>query len=135
MGEMMLFYATSDVAFVGGSLKPIGGHNLLEPAALELPVLTGPYLHNFFQISEWLLKAQGACITHNSQELADTVSSLLQNEHQRKNMGNAAKSVVEANRGALNKHLAIIKIYSNNNITNYNKELQALKMLKGKSNF
>jgi 3-deoxy-D-manno-octulosonic-acid transferase len=60
MGELPLFYAASDVAFVGGSLVHHGGHNLLEPAALGIPVITGPNVFNFVEICELLLQA-GAC--------------------------------------------------------------------------
>ena len=60
MGELPLFYAASDVAFVGGSLVHTGGHNMLEPAALGIPVVTGPNVFNFTEISELLIEA-GAC--------------------------------------------------------------------------
>ena len=52
LGELMTFYACADVAFVGGSLQPIGGHNLLEPAAVGTAIVTGPHLHNFAEIAQ-----------------------------------------------------------------------------------
>src|SRR5690606_34204893 len=57
IGELRLFYCASDVAFVGGSLIPIGGHNLIEPAAVHLPIISGEHLHNFVEISQLLLAA------------------------------------------------------------------------------
>ena len=56
MGELNIFYAAADVAFVGGSLVPIGGHNLLEPAAWGVPILTGPHMNNFVEITNTLLQ-------------------------------------------------------------------------------
>jgi 3-deoxy-D-manno-octulosonic-acid transferase len=108
MGEMPLFYATSDVAFVGGSLVPVGGHNLLEPAALGLPVLTGPQLFNFVAISEMLVQAKGATIVQNENELKEKLALLLEDRALRQTQGNLAKNVVEENKGALEKLLKLI---------------------------
>lgn len=109
MGELWKFYATADVAFVGGSLIPQGGHNLLEPAALGLPIITGSYLANFKQVAELLQQADALNIVDNAQQLADEVIKLLQNPELRQQQGQQAKTVVETNRGALEKHLQIIK--------------------------
>src|SRR5690606_37470939 len=57
LGELMMFYGCADVAFVGGSLQAIGGHNLLEPAAVGTPAVTGPHLHNFAEISARMKEA------------------------------------------------------------------------------
>lgn len=105
MGELCLIYATSDVAFVGGSLVPTGGHNLIEPAALALPVLTGPYLHNFIEISKLLKSAGAAQVVHDSKELAVAVIALFSANELREKMGHCAREVVIDNRGALEKHL------------------------------
>lgn len=105
MGELLLLYAASDVAFVGGSFAPIGGHNLLEPAVLQKPVLTGPILFNFLEISELLLKAKGLEIVDHADHLSDQVIKLLINADQRQAMGNNAYQVVNENRGALQKQL------------------------------
>jgi 3-deoxy-D-manno-octulosonic-acid transferase len=109
LGELLDFYAAADVAFVGGSLVPVGGHNLLEPAALGVPILTGPYTANAADIAR-LLSGQGAAeIVHNPAELAARLAGLLQDPAARARMGNAARACVEANRGALAKLLALIE--------------------------
>jgi len=108
-GELMRCYAASDIAFVGGSLVPIGGHNLLEPAALALPIVTGPELNNITEISQLLLANKALLITHNADELSETISTLLNNPAQAKLQGEAALSVVNANRGAVAKHMELIK--------------------------
>lgn len=109
MGELPLFYAASDVAFVGGSFAPIGGHNLLEPAALGLPVLTGPHLFNFVAISEMLLTAKGATVVQDEHELKEQLQKLLSDASLCKWQGEQAKRVVEENRGALDKLLKLIE--------------------------
>ena len=111
MGELLLFYAASDVAFVGGSLMPdIGGHNVLEPAALNIPIITGPYLSNFSEISQ-LLETAGALIKiNNAEQLAETIIKLFQNPSLRKKQSTAAAQVIEQNRGALNKIMEKINI-------------------------
>lgn len=108
MGELVIFYAASDVAFVGGTLVLIGGHNILEPAALGIPVLTGPYLHNFEEISQKLIAA-GVCVQINDEkQLADTVIRLLKDADLRFSMGEKGRAVVEENRGALESVLELI---------------------------
>ena len=100
MGELQVFYAASDVAFVGGSLVPAGGHNMLEPAALGIPVVFGPHVFNFAAISARLLELGVARQVRNTAELADAVCAFLQDPNRRHNVGEAAKRFVEANRGA-----------------------------------
>lgn len=108
MGEMMLMYAVSDVAFVAGSFAKIGGHNMLEPAVLGKPVITGPHLFNFMEISDMLLSRQGMVKVENAEELAETLSRFYHEKEFRKRVGDQAYKVVEANRGALAKQLEII---------------------------
>lgn len=108
MGEMMLFYGASDVAFVGGSLKPLGGQNMLEPASFGLPIITGPHLFNFAEAKRLLQEAGAILIINNEKELAEKVVMFLSDVDARQQYGNAAKAVVEANRGALEKHLKLI---------------------------
>jgi len=76
LGELLDFYAAGDVAFVGGSLVPIGGHNLLEPAALGLPILTGPNTSNSADVARLLIERGAADVVKNPQELADRVIAL-----------------------------------------------------------
>lgn len=101
LGELLAFFAASDVAFVGGSLVPIGGHNLVEPAALGLPVLSGPYVDNAPDIARALVAAGGAQLVANAAALSATALPLLRNPEQREQAGEAARAVVVANRGAL----------------------------------
>jgi len=108
MGELKLLYAAADIAFVGGSLVPVGGHNLLEPAAVGLPSLTGPYMHNFVEINALLQQAGVVKTVHNASELANAVCLLLKNETERTHLGATAKQLVAQNRGAVLKHLEII---------------------------
>ena len=108
MGELMLFYAASDVAFVGGSLVAHGGHNLLEPAALGIPVITGPHTFNFADISRMLLQADAARQVGTAAELAAVVITFLQNDALRRATGEKGRRLIEQNRGALEKLMTVI---------------------------
>jgi 3-deoxy-D-manno-octulosonic-acid transferase len=108
MGELPLFLAAADVAFVGGSLVPHGGHNLLEPAALGIPVVTGSQVFNFTEICDLLLQA-GACEKVDTvAELAATLGRWLGDANERHRVGEQGRMVVEKNRGALQTVLAMI---------------------------
>jgi len=102
MGELMTFYSISDVAFVGGSLTKQGGHNLLEPAAVKLPILSGPYTFNFLEISNHLRNTGALIIVKNSSDIAETVLSFFRNEQFRTKCGLAALHTMKENKGALN---------------------------------
>lgn len=108
MGELLAMYAAADVAFVGGSLVPIGGHNLLEPAALGLVPVSGPQLANFQQIAELLTAADALVRVNDAAELAVQVAALLADPERRSAAGVRARGVVEENRGALERTLALI---------------------------
>ncbi len=108
LGELLDFYAAADVAFVGGSLVPVGGHNLLEPAALGLPVIAGPEQFNSPDIAR-ALSQQGALITvHDAAGLADALVSLLGDADRRGRKGDAARLAIDAHRGALAKVLRLV---------------------------
>lgn len=109
MGELMRFYAASDVAFVGGSLTPIGGHNLLEPAALAVPVLVGPETFNFEEITEDLIGAGAAERIADADALGPAVLHLLMRAAERRTRGEAARTVMERERGAVARTMAIIE--------------------------
>lgn len=109
LGELLDFYAAADVAFVGGSLVPIGGHNLLEPAALGVPVLTGPYNANSEDVARLLIARGAAQVVQDSAELAGRVSALLRDPQQRARIGAAGRASVDDNRGALEKLLGLIE--------------------------
>ncbi len=109
MGEVPLFYAASDIAFVGGSLVPIGGHNLLEPAAQGVPIVTGPHLFNAQEIAEEFIEL-GACrVVADGGELATTVAHLLDNPAAASEMGSNGLSVLEQNRGSLQRLLVLLE--------------------------
>ena len=108
LGELLDFYSAADVAFVGGSLVPIGGHNLLEPAALGLPILTGPDNSNSEEAARLLVARGAAEIVKTPQELADKVVTLLADPAMRSRMGDAGRAFVETNKGALAKLLGLI---------------------------
>ncbi|UZE95756.1 lipid IV(A) 3-deoxy-D-manno-octulosonic acid transferase [Alkalimarinus alittae] len=108
MGELMLFYAAADVAFVGGSLIESGGHNPLEPAALKMPVIMGPHIFNFEGICHELSAAGGLKFVGSAELLADRVGEFFEDEPYRQEVGLAANVVVEANRGALDRLLSEI---------------------------
>jgi len=108
MGEMMLFFAASDVAFMGGSLVPVGGHNLLEPAALELPVVFGPHMFNFQAISKMFVDVGAASQVANVDELEQVVVRWMQHAEQRGEAGGKGLALVEGNRGALQRLMALI---------------------------
>jgi 3-deoxy-D-manno-octulosonic-acid transferase len=109
MGEVPLFYAASDIAFVGGSLVPIGGHNLLEPAAQGVPIVTGPHLFNAQEIAEEFIEL-GACrVVADGDELATAVANLLDNPAAASEMGSNGLSVLEQNRGSLQRLLVLLE--------------------------
>lgn len=107
MGELLDFYAAADVAFVGGSLVPIGGHNLLEPAALGLPVLSGPGQSNSPDIARALAQQGALIIVHDPDELAAALASLLDDADRRAIKGDAARLAIDAHRGALGRLLRL----------------------------
>ena len=109
MGEMLLFYAAADVAYVGGSLVPTGSHNMLEPAALGKPVLFGPHRFNFAEISQMLIDQGAALEVKDSSDLAEAVIDLLQNPEKRRQQGLQGRRVVVQNRGALDRLLTGIR--------------------------
>ena len=109
MGELPLFYAASDVAFVGGSLVPVGGHNILEPAALGRPIITGPHYFNFNEITQQFLDADAAIQIDNTETLADTVIQLLQDPLKRSNMGEAALKIMANSQGASKRLVNLLK--------------------------
>lgn len=108
-GELMLLYGASDVAFVGGSLVPIGGHNLIEPASLGLPVMSGPNLQNFSMVRDLLFHHDALILITDANELAHQVIHLFTNVDASHHYGARALSVSEQNRGAIAKHLSWIR--------------------------
>lgn len=109
VGELAALYGLADVAFVGGSLVPTGGHNLLEPAAHARAPLHGPHMHNFREITRALADAGGAVPVADAASLADAAAALLADPARRRDLGARAQGVVEAGRGATARTLALVE--------------------------
>ncbi|HJS21705.1 MAG TPA: lipid IV(A) 3-deoxy-D-manno-octulosonic acid transferase [Steroidobacteraceae bacterium] len=108
VGQLLTFYGAADVAFVGGSLVPIGGHNLLEPAALRLPILTGPHNFNSEDIAKLLVEVGAQQVVHDTQGLSDQVTLLLSDPAERERRGGLGRRALDENRGALKRLLDLI---------------------------
>jgi len=113
MGDLPLLYAAGNVAFVGGSLVPIGGHNLLEPAAVGLPVIMGTYTFECEEICRRLLEAQAAQRVSDTEQLVQAVKQYLTDTRLQRETGEKGRLFVQRNRGALERLLAIITSVSN----------------------
>ena len=103
MGEMMSYFSISDIAFIGGSLSNNGGQNMLEAASLSKPIIFGPSVFNFEEISKRLLDDGSAIQVGSAEELMRTISELLLDNEKRKLIGQSAKTTFENNRGAVAK--------------------------------
>ncbi len=109
IGELTLFYSLSDIAFVGGSLVMAGGHNPIEPAALQLPVLFGPHMQDFTEIAEDLIAENGATQVSSQDELETVLVRLISSEEERKTRGKAAAQCVQRQQGVVRRHLDLIR--------------------------
>ena len=108
-GELTSFYACAQVAFVGGSLQPVGGHNLLEPAATGTAILTGPHLHNFVDIAKRLREADAMRVVMDATELASSLEALFADAATRMRMSANALHLLEQGRGALERTITLIE--------------------------
>ncbi len=111
MGELKSLYAASDVAFVGGSLVPVGGHNVLEAAAAGIPVIFGPHVHNFTEICDGLSRAGGALRCNDLSELIEAAGALLDDHQRRTAIGKSGRAFIATNRGAVDRIAAVIDRY------------------------
>lgn len=109
MGELGRIYGLATVSFVGGSLVPIGGHNLLEPASFGVPVVFGPHTQNFVAMSAALLDAGGGSRVNSGEELYAALKDLLDDDERRARVGVRAKAFVEKNQGAMEKVLSHVR--------------------------
>jgi len=109
MGEVPLFYAAGNVAFVGGTLVPVGGHNLLEPAALGLPVVTGPYLFSTQDIADKFEKLGASVTVNNAGQLGIAIADLFTDEDSAIDIGNRGREIVMRNKGALERLLRLLQ--------------------------
>ncbi|MDF1654109.1 MAG: lipid IV(A) 3-deoxy-D-manno-octulosonic acid transferase [Coxiellaceae bacterium] len=105
LGEMKLFLSASDMAFVAGSIGTTGGHNLIEPAILGIPVMTGHVLHNFIAVRDMLKQADAVLISHNHEERVAQCKQLLDDAELCHQMGQRGQQVILSNQGALERHL------------------------------
>ena len=108
LGELTTFYAAAGLAFVGGTLVPVGGHNLLEPAALDVPVVCGPHVFNAPEIAQKLREAHALVQIANATELASAIVDLFGDDARRGALARNAAQVLAANRGAVDRVLALL---------------------------
>ncbi len=108
IGELATLYRIATVVFVGGSLVDAGGHNILEPAVFGKPIVFGPHMQNFREIAETFLASGAAVQVRSESELTETLEALFSDAPRRAGLGAAAAALVEANRGAKDKTLAVI---------------------------
>ena len=108
MGELKLLYAAADVAFVGGSMVPIGGHNILEASVIGVPVMFGPYMANFKEISRRVLEQQAAIQCKTTAEVIDTLLALYQDAEHRSAFAERGKYFIKQNQGAVNRVYALL---------------------------
>jgi 3-deoxy-D-manno-octulosonic-acid transferase len=109
MGEMFAYYAACDIAFIGGSLLPFGGQNLIEACAVGKPVLIGPHTYNFAQASQLAVASGAAVRVQDAAELVQTLQNLLSHPDQMAEIGHAGQIFVSANRGATERALSCVK--------------------------
>lgn len=108
IGELAHVYQLATAVFVGGSLVDMGGHNILEPAVLGKAIVFGPHMQNFAEIADAFLRAGAAVQVSAARELEDVLIELLSNRERRERLGTAARALVEANRGAKARSLAVM---------------------------
>ncbi len=108
VGELAALYAAADAAFVGGSLVPVGGHNLLEPAALGVPVIMGPYNANSGDIARALVRAGGAVEVADAPQLSKVLQQFFDDPEMRRTVGARGREFVERHRGSVARLLELI---------------------------
>jgi 3-deoxy-D-manno-octulosonic-acid transferase len=109
MGELQLFYAAADLAFVGASLVMRGGHNILEPGAVGVPVIFGPHMFNFEDVAALALDAGAGLQVYDSIELSEAADSFIRNPQLRVAAGRAAQRMIADNQGSLEITLDLIE--------------------------
>lgn len=109
IGRLMDFYQISDIVFVGGSLVIKGGHNILEPASLGKPILSGQHMFNFRDIAELFLRNNAIIVVHNDEEIAVNVRELLNDASLRQALGSAGRALILQNKGATARNLELIR--------------------------
>ncbi len=111
MGEMMRYFSCADMVFMGGTMVPTGGHNILEPAAMGLPIVYGPHMFNFNAINELFIHYQAALQVMDEADLEKSLNLLLSDERRADEMAAKAKQLIAKNAGAKDKMLALLRPY------------------------
>ncbi|MEI6832111.1 MAG: 3-deoxy-D-manno-octulosonic acid transferase [Candidatus Omnitrophota bacterium] len=109
IGQLFNYYACADIVFVGGSLIKKGGHNILEPASLKKPIIFGPYMFNFRDITDLFMQYKAGIMVSNARELTLKVKELLSNNLLAKDLGQRAYELIRKNSGATGKNIQAIK--------------------------
>jgi 3-deoxy-D-manno-octulosonic-acid transferase len=108
VGELSGAYAMADIAFVGGSLVPVGGHNILEPACFGVPVMTGTHMHNFREMAELFRRADAAAFVESPGAFGDVLEGLLADPDGASSMGRRGRSLMLSNQGATARNVALV---------------------------
>ena len=111
MGEMFAYYSACDIAFIGGSLLPLGGQNLIEACTLGKPVLLGPHTYNFAEVSELAVAVGAAIRVQDAGELLTQVAALLQDKHNQQRMGQAGLEFSRQHQGATDRVMRLMDGY------------------------
>lgn len=111
LGELPVCYAAADIAFVGGSLVPVGGHNMLEPASLGVPVITGSHYFNFLEITGILRNEGAAWIVENASQLGEQVVALIEDPNLRYKAGECGRAIVARNCGGVDDFMHLLDGY------------------------
>lgn len=109
IGQLRLIYSMANLVFVGGSLIPVGGHNILEPAFFGKPIVVGPYMHNFRDITQLFLSNKAMIQIRDLEELETKMKEFISNKDKLVELGKTAKSLILANQGATKTNLALIE--------------------------
>ncbi|NOZ69983.1 MAG: 3-deoxy-D-manno-octulosonic acid transferase [Deferribacteres bacterium] len=110
MGELSSVFSGASVAFIGGSLVPLGGHNIMEPAYWAKPVIFGPHMDNFPVAREFLKRSAAVQVT-NAGDIAETVIELMENPERAQDMGRKARSIIDENRGAVKRAVELVRSF------------------------
>lgn len=108
LGELAPFMARAELVFMGGSLIPVGGHNVLEPARMNKCIITGPHYQNFTTIVDQMVDADGIVVAKNATDLMNTVNELMDNPSLRARMGNNAKHYVDSKQQILDQYTNVL---------------------------
>ena len=111
MGELAAFYSVAEIAFVGGSLVDVGGHNVMEPARLKKPVLFGPHMANFARVAEALKRAGGGIEISGKDDLVREWSRLLADPQNAQRIGERAYNVVKADQSVIEGSMELVSRY------------------------